>query len=134
MVTIKFITLIFLIFFSNYSYSAQKIQIIRDADIELFLHKIIKTIIEEDKSKNFNPRIVLNSEYNAFVTGSDKIYVNTGLINQANSLSEIQAVLAHEIGHLALNHYNTRLVNSKKLSNNADPVISILFLNTFSTS
>ena len=117
MVTIKLIVLILFIFFSNYSYSAERFQIIRDAEIELFLHKIIKTIIEEDKSKNFNPRIVLNSEYNAFVTGSDKIYVNTGLINQADSLSEIQAVLAHEIGHLALNHYNTRLVNYKKLSN-----------------
>ena len=117
MVTINLIALILFIFFSNYSYSAERFQIIRDAEIELFLHKIIKTIIEEDKSKNFNPRIVLNSEYNAFVTGSDKIYVNTGLINQADSLSEIQAVLAHEIGHLALNHYNTRLVNYKKLSN-----------------
>ncbi len=119
MVTIKLITLIFFIFifFSNQSYSAQKFQIIRDAEIELFLHKIIKSIIEDGKSKNFYPRLVLNSEYNAFVTGSNKIYVNTGLINQANSLSEIQAVLAHEIGHLALNHYNTRLVNSKTLSN-----------------
>ena len=117
MVTIKFIALILFIFFSNQSYSAQKYQIIRDAEIEFFLHKIIKSIIEEGQSKNFYPRLVLNSEYNAFVTGSNKIYVNTGLINQANSLSEIQAVLAHEIGHLALNHYNTRLINSKKLSN-----------------
>ena len=117
MVTIKLIALIFFIFLSNYSYSAQKFQIIRDAEIELFLHKIIKSTIEESKSKNFYPILVLNSEYNAFVTGSNKIYVNTGLINKSNSLSEIQAVLAHEIGHLALNHYNSRLVNSKNLSN-----------------
>ena len=39
------------------------------------------------------------------------------LINKSNSLSEIQAVLAHEIGHLALNHFSTRLVNSQNLSN-----------------
>ena len=116
-VIIKLIALILFIFFSNQSYSAQRYQIIRDAEIEFFLHKIVKSIIEESQSKNFYPRIVLSSEYNAFVTGSNKIYVNTGLINQANSLSEIQAVLAHEIGHLALNHYNTRLINSKKLSN-----------------
>lgn len=117
MVIIKLIALIILIFFSNQSYSAQNFQIIRDAEIELFLHKIIKSTIEESKSKNFHPRLVLNNEYNAFVTGSNKIYINTGLINKSNSLSEIQAVLAHEIGHLALNHYNSRLVNSKKLSN-----------------
>ena len=117
MVIIKLIALIIFIFFSNHSYSAQNFQIIRDAEIELFLHKIIKSTIGESKSKNFHPRLVLNSEYNAFVTGSNKIYINTGLINKSNSLSEIQAVLAHEIGHLALNHYNSRLVNSKNLSN-----------------
>ena len=80
MVTIKFITLIFLIFFSNYSYSAQKIQIIRDAEIEFFLHKLIKSTIEDSINQKYQPRLVLNSEYNAFVTGSSKIYVNTGLI------------------------------------------------------
>ena len=117
MVIIKLIVLIIFIFFSNQSYSAQNFQIIRDAEIELFLHKIIKSTIGESKNKNFHPRLVLNSEYNAFVTGSNKIYINTGLINKLNSLSEIQAVLAHEIGHLALNHYNSRLVNSKNLSN-----------------
>ncbi len=117
MVIIKLIALIIFIFFSNQSYSAQNFQIIRDAEIELFLYKIIKSSVGERKSKNFYPRLVLNSEYNAFVTGSNKIYVNTGLINKSNSLSEIQAILAHEIGHLTLNHYNSRLVNSKKLSN-----------------
>ena len=68
-------------------------------------------------NEKYQPRLVLNSEYNAFVTGSKKIYVNTGLINKSKSLSEIQAVLAHEIGHLALNHYSSSLVNAKNLSN-----------------
>ena len=117
MVTIKLIIFIIFIFFSNYSYSAQKFQIIRDAELELFLYKIIKSTINVSNDKQFQPRLVLNSEYNAFVTGSNKIYINTGLISKSNSLSEIQAVLAHEIGHLALNHYSTRLVNSKNLSN-----------------
>ncbi len=118
-VTIKIIILIILIFFSHYSYSAQKIKIIRDAEIELFFHEIIKSTINDNINQNYNPRLVLNSEYNAFVTGSSKIYVNTGLINKSKTLSEIQAVLAHEIGHLALNHYNTRLVNAKNLSSYA---------------
>ena len=117
MVTIRLIALIIFIFFSNYSYSGQKIQIIRDAEIEFFLHKLIKLTIEDRKNQNYHPRLVLTSDYNAFVTGSKKIYVNTGLINNSNSLSEIQAILAHEIGHLALNHYSTRLVNAKNLSN-----------------
>ena len=83
MVTIKLIALIILIFFSNYAYSAQKIQIIRDAEIEYFLHKLIKLTIEDNKKENYHPRLVLNSEYNAFVTGSNKIYINTGLIKKS---------------------------------------------------
>ena len=75
MVIIKLIALIIFIFFSNQSYSAHNFQIIRDAEIELFLHKIIKSTIGESKSKKFHPRIVLDSEYNAFVTGSNKIYI-----------------------------------------------------------
>ena len=74
-------------FFSHQSYSAQNFQIIRDAEIELFLHKIIKSTIGESRSKNFHPRLILNSEYNALVTGSNKIYINTGLINKSSSLS-----------------------------------------------
>jgi len=116
-VKIKLIALLFFIFFSNYSYCAQKFQIIRDAEIEFFFHKLIKLTIEDEKNQNFYPRLVLNPDYNAFVTGSNKIYINTGLIVKSNSLSEIQAIIAHEIGHLALNHYTTRLVNSKNLSN-----------------
>ncbi len=116
MVTIKLIALIIFIFFSNYSHSAQNIQIIRDAEIELFLNKLIKSIIEDSKNQNYHPRLVLNSQYNAFVTGSNKIYITTGLISKSKSLSEIQAVIAHEIGHLALNHYSTKFVHAKNLS------------------
>ncbi len=117
MVKIRLIILIFCIFFSNNGFSAQNFQIIRDAEIEFFLHKLIKSTIENHKNKKYFPRLVFNNEYNAFVTGTNKIYINTGLINKSNSLSEIQAILAHEIGHLTLNHYTSRLINTKNLSN-----------------
>ncbi len=117
MVKIRIIILIAFLFLSNHVYSSQKLQIIRDAEIEFFLHKLISSVIEDRKNKNYYPRLVLNNQYNAFVIGSNKIYINTGLINRSNSLSEIQAILAHEVGHLALNHYSSRLINSKNLSN-----------------
>ena len=115
-VKIRFIILIFFLFFSNYGFSAQNFQIIRDAEIEFFLHKVISSVIEDKKNKDYYPRLVLNNQYNAFVIGSNKIYVNTGLITKSKSLSEIQAIFAHEIGHLALNHYSSRLINAKSLN------------------
>ena len=103
---------------SKQAYSSQSISIIRDAEIEFFLHKIIQTTIDEkDKNNIYYPRLVSNDQYNAFVTGSNKIYINTGLISKSSSLSEIQGVLAHEIGHLVLNHHSSRSINKKSLSN-----------------
>ena len=99
---------------SKQAYSSQSISIIRDAEIEFFLHKIIQTTIDEkDKNNIYYPRLVSNDQYNAFVTGSNKIYINTGLISKSSSLSEIQGVLAHEIGHLVLNHHSSRSINKK---------------------
>ena len=108
MVKIKKLLFIFLFFFSCNSIASEKIKIIRDAEIEFFLQEIIVSISQnlKEEGKKFYPRLILNNEYNAFVTGSNKIYVSSGLINKAESISEIQGVIAHEIGHLILNHHN----------------------------
>ena len=116
MVFIKIFLFIILIFVSKQAFTSQNISIIRDAEIEFFLHKVIKKTIYEE-SNDYFPRLVSNNDYNAFVVDSNKIYINTGLIKKANSLSEIQGILAHEIGHLVLNHHSSRLINNKSLSN-----------------
>ena len=105
-------------FFSYNSFASDKVKIIRDAEIELFLQKIIISITEnlEKTTQKFYPRLILNNEYNAFVTGSNKIYINTGLIKKASSIGEIQGVIAHEIGHLVLNHHSTRTINKTQNS------------------
>ena len=116
MVDIKILFLIILIFLSKLANASQSISIIRDAEIEFFLHKVIQATIDK-KTNLYYPRLVSSDEYNAFVTGSNKIYINTGLIKKANSLSEIQGIIAHEIGHLVLNHHNSRSINTRSLSN-----------------
>ena len=118
MVNIKILFIVIFIIVSKQAYTAQSISIIRDAEIEFFLHKVIQTIIDK-KVKNhiYYPRLILNDQYNAFVTGSNKVYINTGLIKKSKSISEIQGVFAHEIGHLALNHHSSRSINNKSLSN-----------------
>ena len=49
-------------------------------------------------------RIVIASEYNAFVTGDGFIYIHSGLIMQAENMLEIAGVMAREIGHIAAGH------------------------------
>ena len=118
-VKIKFILSLFLVFFSLKAYSDEKNIIIRDAEIEYFLYKIILTV-SDGYSRNkqpYQPILISNNAYNAFVTGTNKIFINTGLINKSKSINEIQGVLAHEIGHLVLNHSNSRSINRSNLSN-----------------
>ena len=117
-VTIKaFIYIIFILLASN-SYAANNVQLIRDAEIEFFFQRIINNIIKHSnsKTKKLYPRLILNPTYNAFVVGTNKIYLHTGLVRNANSIDEIQGVLAHEIGHLLLKHHTTRLIDRKDSS------------------
>ena len=118
MVKIKLIISIFLAIFSYNAYSAQKNIIVRDAEIEHFLYKVILTVSDGyfRNTQPFQPVLISNNEYNAFVTGSNKIFINTGLINKSKSINEIQGVLAHEIGHLILNHSSSRSINTSNLS------------------
>ncbi|MDC1067120.1 M48 family metalloprotease [Alphaproteobacteria bacterium] len=118
MVKIKLIISILLAIFSYNAYSAQKNIIVRDAEIEHFLYKIILTVSDGyfRNTQLFQPVLISNNEYNAFVTGSNKIFINTGLINKSKSINEIQGVLAHEIGHLILNHSSSRSINTSNLS------------------
>ena len=118
-VKIKFILSLFLVFFSLNAYSDEKNIIIRDAEIEYFLYKIILTVSDGylRNKKLYQPILISNNAYNAFVTGSNKIFINTGLINKSKSINEIQGVLAHEIGHLVLNHSSSRSINRSNLSN-----------------
>lgn len=44
--------------------------------------------------------LVGDMEFNAFVTGGQNIFLNTGTIIRAESPNEIKGVIAHEIGHI----------------------------------
>jgi predicted Zn-dependent protease len=52
--------------------------------------------------------LVADPAINAFVTADNLIYMHSGLVLQAKSASEIQGVLAHELGHLAAGHLQQR--------------------------
>ena len=84
--------------------------IIRDTEIEDALLKIMRPMAED---AGLNPdmmkvRIVINSQYNAFVMSDNMIYVHSGLIIKSENMEEIAGVLAHEIGHIAAGHIPRR--------------------------
>lgn len=52
--------------------------------------------------------IVEDREPNAFVAGGRNIFVHTGLLTELETVDQVRAVLAHEIGHISGGHLTRR--------------------------
>ncbi len=86
--------------------SARAQEVLRDAETESFFHDLAAPVVT---AAGLDPRnvdlILLNDgEINAFVAGGQAIYINSGLINAADSAEEVQGVVAHELGHIVGGH------------------------------
>lgn len=84
--------------------SAQSI--LRDAETEALLRDMAAPLVKAAGLDPGNVDIVLvnDSSVNAFVAGGQAVYINSGLINEADSAGEVQGVVAHELGHVTGGH------------------------------
>ena len=110
------ILFLFFIFSSKISYCSQ----ILDYETEEFVREIIEDIIEVNKiNKKINFKLNNSNEINAFVDINNIIHINSGLIIHCSDYVALLSVLAHEIGHIDLNHITLRkkkIESSKKYS------------------
>ena len=82
------------------------IRLIRDAEIEELMRRYLNPIF---KVADINPgavniHLIEDSRINAFVAGGQRIFIHTGLLEQAKSPNEVIGVLAHETAHVAGGH------------------------------
>ena len=79
---------------------------IRDAETEAFLRRIAHPLFRAAGVDPALVRITLVQArpINAFVTSGNRMFINTGLIQQSDSVAELAGVLAHETGHIAGGH------------------------------
>ncbi|KTE39054.1 MULTISPECIES: M48 family metalloprotease [unclassified Sphingopyxis] len=80
--------------------------ILRDAETEALLQDMMDPLLVAAGLQPGQVRVHLLGErsINAFVAGSQDIYVFSGLIEAAGSAEEVQGVLAHELGHVMGGH------------------------------
>lgn len=105
---------------------AQRLPLIRDAEIEGLMRLYTKPIF---RAAGLNPRsvrvyLINQSGINAFVAGGQRIFIHTGLLQQAKTPNEVIGVLAHETGHIAGAHLSRLGTQIEKASNLA--IISML--------
>jgi len=76
--------------------------LIRDTETELVMREYTDPLLIaaglEPEAVDFY--LVGDMEFNAFVTGGQNIFLNTGTIIRAENPNEIKGVIAHEIGHI----------------------------------
>jgi predicted Zn-dependent protease len=96
--------LIFTLFISKSAFAG--ISLIRDVETEKFLREISTPIFDAAnlEKKNIKIYIVNDNSINAFVSGGQNVFVNTGLIRKYNTPDALIGVIAHETGHIAAGH------------------------------
>ena len=85
---------------------ADGLSIIRDAEIEHYLHTIGTPIFEAAGIPPNDVHFVMvdSDQLNAFVAGGMNIFLYTELLRQTDEPSQLFGVIAHETGHIAGGH------------------------------
>lgn len=126
------VRLIFLFFlFLPQFVFANGLKLVSDAEIENVLDDIAAPLIKQ--AQKFNPsfrdhvkfHLIDDSTVNAFVIGSDDVFINLGLLTKFNDPSMVAFVIAHEFGHIIAGHITSRNINLQKTQQNI--ILSTLF-------
>lgn len=85
---------------------AHALSVINDTQTEKLLYKLITPVataanIPENRLKI---HIVNNDDFNAFVNGGEDVFIYTGLLTRVKNPNALQAVVAHELGHMVGGH------------------------------
>lgn len=85
---------------------AQERRLVNDRQALAYLNQVGRRIAAQTPlgNRQWDFFIVEDSSVNAFNLPGGLVYVNTGLIQEAESLDQLAGVLAHEIGHGAARH------------------------------
>jgi len=84
----------------------QQIQLVRDPQAVAYVRMVGERIhaVTPLADRPFTFNIVNDSSVNAFSVPGGHVYINSGLIAQANKVDELASVLAHEISHNVARH------------------------------
>lgn len=104
-----------LLLFFAMSAPLQALTVIRDAEIERSLREIAKPVLRAAGLGANSVRILVikDNSLNAFVVDSRHIFIHSGLILRLQRPEALQAVMAHEIAHIANGHLVRRAGNAR---------------------
>lgn len=79
--------------------------ILRDPLVQGFIDDQVQSLVRHsDAQVPFSVKVIDSDEVNAFALPGGFLYVNTGLVLEAQTEAELAGVLAHEIAHVTARH------------------------------
>ena len=84
----------------------RQLPIVDDPQVHRYINDLGKTIQRQEGNRDipYTFYVVNSEEINAFAVPGGFVYINRGLIERTDNLSELAGVLAHEIGHVEARH------------------------------
>jgi predicted Zn-dependent protease len=100
-------------------YAAQinaELPIVQDPAIHQYVNLLGDSIanLADDRGLDWHFYVVDSPEVNAFAVPGGFIYINRGLIERAQTLSQVAGVLGHEIGHVTERHSVQQMEKSQQ--------------------
>lgn len=101
----------------------RSVPLVRDAETEQLLRDYARPIFKAAGLAGAEPEIILvnDKSFNAFVPDSHRMFINIGVIMEAETPNEVIGVIAHETGHIVGRH----LVRLRQAAANAQ-IISVI--------
>ncbi|MDQ2944898.1 MAG: M48 family metalloprotease [Acidobacteriota bacterium] len=89
----------------------QKMTVIRNPELDGYLNNILNRLKQSPHAGNFPYTIhaVADKNINAFSLPGGPLFVNTGLIQNADNEAQMAGVIAHEMSHVALRHSTNQI-------------------------
>jgi len=104
----------------------RQVKLLNDPTVSEYVNRVGQNIVRNSDAKvPFTIKVVESDEINAFALPGGFFYVNSGLILAADDESELAAVMAHEIAHVAARH-GTKQASKAELVNFAS--IPLIFM------
>ena len=101
-------------------------RLVEDPVVTEYVDRLGQKIVKHSDAKiPFVIKVVDTEEVNAFALPGGYLYVNKGLILEADNESELAGVLAHEIAHVTARHATERMSKGQLLQFAAIPALFV---------
>lgn len=106
--------------------AARELPLLQDEPVVRFVRELGTHIVEraDTTGRHYEFRVVDSEMANAFAIPGGFIFVNRGILERAESASELAGVLAHEIGHVVERHGLEQMAKAQ----NTNTVVSLVYV------